>query len=55
MRQIVITYKMIYWEIYKRDLENKRVSDASERYGAGHLSATESMAYSITQMTVKGK
>ena len=47
--------KMIYLKNYKRDLENKRVSDASERYGAGHLSATESMAYNVTQMNVKGK
>ena len=51
----MITYKMIYWEIYKRDLENKRVSDASERYGTGHLSAYEYMAYKLTQMNVKGK
>ena len=51
----MITSKMIYWEIYKRDLENKRVSDASERLGAGHPSAIEYMAYNITQMNVKGK
>ena len=30
--------KMIYLKNYKRDLENKRVSDASERYGTGHQS-----------------
>ena len=32
-----------------------RVSDASERLGAGHPSTIEYMAYNITQTTVKGK
>ena len=32
-----------------------RVSDASERLGAGHPSAIEYRTYKLTQMTVKGK
>jgi hypothetical protein len=42
---------MTYLQVYR----GPRVSDASERLGAGHPSMTEYRTYKLTQMTVKGK
>ena len=45
---------MIYSKDY-RDSESFPTLPSAETIGTGHISATESMAYNITQMNVKGK